>query len=62
VARAVLHRLATQTTTASTTFFLQLELSGLARIGSNPLELLKRNIAGYGLINQPTADPVFGAN
>ncbi len=61
VARAVLHRLATQTTTASTTFFLQLELNGLARIGSNPLELLKRNIAGYGLINQPTADPVFGA-
>ncbi len=62
VARVVLHRLATQTTTASTTFFLQLELNGLARIGSNPLELLKRNIAGYGLINQPTADPVFGAN
>jgi LPS-assembly protein len=61
VARVVLHRLATLTTTASTTFFIQLELNGLARIGSNPLEMLKRNIAGYGLINQPTADPVFGA-
>ncbi len=62
VLRGVLHRLATQTTTASTSFFIQLELNGLARIGSNPLELLKRNISGYGLINQPTADPVFGAN
>jgi LPS-assembly protein len=59
VARFVLHRLATLTAQASTSFFVQLELNGLARIGSNPLEMLKRNVAGYGVINQPTTDPAF---
>lgn len=62
VARVVLHRLATTVATTSTGIFVQLELNGLARIGSNPIDLLKRNIAGYGIINQPTADPVFGDN
>lgn len=62
VARIVLHRLATTTTATSTSFYIQLELNGLARIGSNPLDMLKRNIAGYGIINQPTADPAFGDN
>ncbi|MBI4997069.1 MAG: LPS-assembly protein LptD [Rhodocyclales bacterium] len=60
VARVVLHRLATTVATTSTGVFVQLELNGLARIGSNPIDLLKRNIAGYGVINQPTADPFFG--
>lgn len=60
VARFVLHRLATTTATASTALFVQLELNGLARIGSNPIDILKRNITGYGVINQPTADPFFG--
>ena len=32
--------------------FLQLELNGFSRIGSNPLEALKRNIPGYARINQ----------
>jgi len=32
--------------------FLQLELNGFSRIGSNPLETLKRNIPGYARINQ----------
>ena len=45
-----------------TSFFVQLELNGFSRIGSNPLEMLKRNIPGYGQINQPTASPAFGAN
>ena len=62
VARVVLHRLATTVATTSTALFVQLELNGLARIGSNPIDLLKRNIAGYGVINQPTADPFFGDN
>ena len=61
VARMAFHRLATTTATTSTSFFIQLELNGLASIGTNPIELLKRNIAGYGVINQPTADPIFGA-
>ena len=60
VLRIVGQRLATTSGTASTAFFVQLELNDFSRIGSNPLDVLKRNIQGYGLINQPTADPVFG--
>jgi LPS-assembly protein len=60
VARVALHRLATTVEKTSTALFFQLELNGLARIGSNPVEMLKRNIPGYGVINQPTADPAFG--
>ena len=41
---------------SKTKFFIQLELNGFSRIGSNPLSLLKRSIQGYGLINQPTSD------
>jgi LPS-assembly protein len=62
VARFVVQRLAIQAQQSTTAFFVQLELNGLSRLGSNPLEILKRNIPGYGLINQPTADPIFGAN
>jgi LPS-assembly protein len=60
VARVVGHRLATTSGTASTSLFFQLELNDFSRIGSNPLDLLKRNIQGYGRINQSTADPIFG--
>jgi len=45
--RMVAHRFATTTQEASTTFFLQLELNGVSRIGSNPMEALRRNIGGY---------------
>lgn len=58
--RAVVQRLATIANKPTTALFFQLELNDFSRIGSNPLNLLKRNIAGYGTINQPTADPVFG--
>jgi LPS-assembly protein len=50
VIRAVAQRLATSTTTATNAFFLQLELNGLGRVGSNPLDVLKRNIPGYSLL------------
>lgn len=60
VARVVGHRLATVTGGANTALFFQLELNDFSRIGSNPLDLLKRNIQGYGQINQPVADPIFG--
>ncbi|MFZ2853583.1 MAG: LPS-assembly protein LptD, partial [Rhodocyclaceae bacterium] len=60
VLRLVGQRLATTSGTASTAVFVQLELSDFSQIGSNPLDLLKRSIQGYGRINQPTADPVFG--
>lgn len=50
VVRAVAQRLATSSTTATTAFFLQLELNGLARVGASPLDVLKRNIPGYSLL------------
>lgn len=41
------------TSSSTTSLFFQLELNGLSRIGSNPLEVLKRSISGYQPINQP---------
>jgi len=31
-------------------------VNGFARVGSNPLDILKRNVPGYGLINQQGTD------
>lgn len=45
--RAVLHRLATATANSNYALFLQLELGGISKIGSSPLDVLKRNIPGY---------------
>ncbi|HSJ96431.1 MAG TPA: LPS assembly protein LptD, partial [Myxococcota bacterium] len=45
--RAVAHRFITATQQFSTSFQIQLELTGLSRIGINPLETLRQNIAGY---------------
>lgn len=45
--RTVMHRLATATGKANYALFFQLELGGLSSIGTNPLEVLKRNIPGY---------------
>jgi LPS-assembly protein len=59
VSRVVVQRLATIADRPTSALFFQLELNDFSRIGSNPLDLLKRNIPGYGMINQPTADPVF---
>jgi LPS-assembly protein len=46
-ARAVVQRVETATADANYGFFFQLELGGLASIGSNPLNLLRRDIPGY---------------
>jgi LPS-assembly protein len=46
-ARGVLQRVSTATADANYAFFIQLELGGLASIGSNPLSLLSRSIPGY---------------
>ena len=46
-ARAVVQRVETATANANYGFFIQLELGGLASIGSNPLNLLRRDIPGY---------------
>lgn len=58
--RVVGHQLATVSGKTNTSLFVQLELNDFARIGSNPAELLRRNIQGFGLMNQPAADPIFG--
>ncbi len=54
--RVIGHRFATTTSAASTSIFVQLELSGISRIGTNPTEVLFRNISGY-----KTMDPRAGA-
>jgi len=46
-ARAVMQRVETATADANYGFFFQLELGGLSSIGSNPLNLLRRDIPGY---------------
>jgi LPS-assembly protein len=53
VFRFVGQRTPTATGVATTGFFMQLELNGLARLGSNPMSTLRANIPGYQLINQP---------
>lgn len=52
VGRVVMQRLATQTQLSNTALFFQLELNGFAKVGSNPLDILRRNVPGYGVINQ----------
>jgi LPS-assembly protein len=59
VSRFVMQRVASAVGQANTSLFIQLELNGFSDIGSNPLSILRRDIRGYGLITQPTADPVF---
>jgi LPS-assembly protein len=57
VLRGVMQRFATAAGQTTNTFFLQLELTGFSRLGSNPLEALKRNIPGYSRLNQaPSAN------
>ena len=62
VGRVVLQRFATASQRASTGIFFQLELNGLSRLGSNPLETLRRNIPGYTKLNenQETQPRTFG--
>ena len=52
VGRFVMQRFATATQRATTAIFFQLELNGLSRLGSNPLDQLRRNIPGYTKLNE----------
>jgi LPS-assembly protein len=45
--RVVVQRVETATADANYGFFFQLELGGISSIGSNPLNLLRRDIPGY---------------
>ena len=57
VVRAVAHRLSTATTAANTSFFIELQLNGLARVGSNSRELLRRSVSGYSRVDPYATRP-----
>ena len=56
IGRLVAQRFAAATGTSTSALFVQLELNGFSRIGSNPLETLKRNVPGYSHIDQTRPD------
>jgi LPS-assembly protein len=49
--RLVAHHFVNSADNYTTSFFLQLELNGVSRIGLNPLDTLRRNIGGYSKLN-----------
>jgi LPS-assembly protein len=55
--RFVVQRFATTATTATTNFYVQLELNGLTSVGSSAANLLRRNIPGYQLLNPVPREP-----
>ncbi len=57
VLRLVLQRLTTTTQSATTSVYLQIELNGLARFGTSPLDLLRRSVPGYLRTNDPAVMP-----
>jgi LPS-assembly protein len=57
VLRLVAQRLQTTTQQYTTAVYLQIELNGLARFGTNPLDLLRRSVPGYQRTNDPTLAP-----
>lgn len=61
IGRVVAERVSTGRTEATTRLLLQLELVGLSRLGSNPLQVLKDNIPGYQLLRDDRADPPLRA-
>ena len=53
----VAQRIPTSSTKASTGFFIQLELNGLSKIGSNPMDAIKSSVPGYQNVNLPDTKP-----
>ena len=53
VFRIVGQRTPTATNQTASSLFFQLELNGLTRLGSNPIDALRSSIPGYQNINQP---------
>ena len=52
VLRAVMQRIPVSQTTVNNAFFIQLQLNGLFRLGSDPLSALQQSIQGYASTNQ----------
>lgn len=55
--RAVVQRLATKEEQSTDALFFQLELSGMGRIGANPLDVLKQSVPGYRPSNEIIQTP-----
>jgi LPS-assembly protein len=55
--RIVAQRTSTGLSTATTRLYLQLELTGLARLGTNPLATLRDNIPQYKVLKEPSGPP-----
>jgi LPS-assembly protein len=58
VFRMAAQRLQTNTQQVSNSIYFQFELNGLARIGTNPIDVLRRSVPGYQKVNDPTLQPV----
>ena len=61
VVRVVGQQLTTTSEQTTRSIFVQLELNGLARVGTSPLDLLRRTVPGYLRTNEPNSsrDPTF---
>jgi LPS-assembly protein len=53
----VIDRLQTGTTTANNRILFQLEFVGFSRLGSNPLDTLKRSIPRYQYLRETSTSP-----
>ncbi|MBM3375675.1 MAG: LPS-assembly protein LptD [Betaproteobacteria bacterium] len=57
VARTVIQRFATGANRFNNAIFLQIELNGIARVGTDPLDALRRSIPNYRMINRLSPMP-----
>lgn len=57
--RTAVHHYTTTNNKVNNTFFVQLELNGLGALGSNPTDLLRRRVPGYGQIGSTLDNPAF---
>ncbi len=58
--RIVGQRLTTNVQQVSSSVFVQFELNGLARLGTNPIDVLRRSVPGYLTVNDPSVQPTGG--
>lgn len=56
ILRAVTQSFTTGVSSRTRLFFLQLELNGFSKLGSNPLDVLRRSVSGYTALNQRNVD------
>jgi LPS-assembly protein len=59
--RVVGQHLVTNVNQVSSSVFVQFELNGLARLGTNPIDVLRRSVPGYQPVNEPTVPAAAGA-